>query len=229
MRTTAFLAIIGLGGAAILIWLGVWQIQRLAWKEGVIADIEARIAAEPVALPDTPDPQSQSYLPVRVTGSFEGQPVRVLVSQKDVGAGYRLISAFDTSGDAGARRVMVDRGFVPTAQVDAVETPAAPLSVVGNLQWPQEVDGFTPAPDLQGNIWFARDVPALADALGASPVLIVARDISPTEGAITPLPVDTARIPNDHLQYAITWFSLAAIWLAMSVYFLRRRRSPQES
>lgn len=229
MRTTAFVAIIGLGGAAILIWLGVWQMQRLAWKEGVIADIEARIVDAPVALPAQRDPETQSYLPVQASGNFTGDPVRVLVSQKDVGAGYRLISAFLTQADGRALRVMVDRGFVPTAQGDGVPTPDRPVTVTGNLQWPQEVDDFTPAPDMAGNIWFARDVPALAKALEAEPVLIVARDIAPAQSGVSPLPVDTSRIPNDHLQYAITWFSLAAIWLAMSVYFLRRRAAPQES
>ena len=60
----------------------------------------------------------------------------------------------------------------------------------------------------------------------AEPVLLVARELSQPEDSVTPLPVDTAHIPNDHLQYAITWFSLAAIWLAMTVLFLRRRRAP---
>ena len=53
---------------------------------------------------------------------------------------------------------------------------------------------------------------------------MVARDLSVPDSVVTPLPVDTSRIPNDHLNYAITWFSLAAIWLAMSILFMRRRR-----
>lgn len=146
----------------------------------------------------------------------------MLVSQKDEGAGYRLISAMDT----GARRVLVDRGFIPTA-ADMPALPAGPVTITGNLQWPQETDSFTPAPDRDGNIWFARDVPVMAETLETEPVLIVARALSEGAGAVTPLPVDTARIPNDHLQYAITWFSLAAIWLAMSFYFLRRRAKPE--
>ena len=67
MRRTLFLLIVGLGGAAILIWLGVWQIQRLAWKEAIIADINTRIAAAPVDLPPTVNAEDDAYLPVAVT------------------------------------------------------------------------------------------------------------------------------------------------------------------
>lgn len=219
MSRALFLIIIGLGGAAILVSLGIWQVQRLAWKEGVIADIDARIIGAPVDLPESPDPVEDAYLPVEVTGSFVGEARRVLVSQRSIGAGYRLITAFQ----AGEREVLVDRGFV-TTDIGNAQAPEGDVTVTGNLQWPQETDGFTPAPDLAENIWFARDVPALAENLGTEPILVVARAVSPADLAVTPFPVDTSQIPNDHLQYAITWFSLAAIWLAMSILFLRRRR-----
>ena len=225
MGRTLFLLIIGLGGAAILLSLGVWQVQRLAWKEAIIADIETRIAAEPVALPDTPDPARDAYLPVRVTGQMGAESLRVLVSQKQVGAGYRVISPLETPSGP----IMVDRGFVPVDR-EIPAPPAEPVTVTGNLQWPEETDGFTPAPDAARNIWYARDVAAMAEALGTRPVLVVARDAPEAGGALQPLPVDTARIPNDHLQYAITWFSLAAVWLLMTATFLLRRRSqPAES
>jgi surfeit locus 1 family protein len=94
--------------------------------------------------------------------------------------------------------------------------------VEGNLHWPEEVDGFTPAPDARTGLWFARDVPAMAEALGSEPVLIVAR--SPTAPGIEPLPVDTSHIPNDHLGYAVQWFGLAAVWLGMTAYLLWRIR-----
>jgi surfeit locus 1 family protein len=219
MNRALFLIVVGLGGAAILVWLGVWQVQRLAWKEGIIADINARIVAEPVALPAAPDPARDAYLPVEVTGQMAPDYLRVLVSQKDAGAGYRIISPFVMED----RRVLLDRGFVPV-DVQDIPTPGETVSATGNLQWPQETDGFTPAPDLDQNIWFARDVPAMAEALGTDPILIVLRAPLAEDVVVTPLPVDTSRIPNDHLQYAITWFSLATIWLIMSVLFLRRRR-----
>jgi surfeit locus 1 family protein len=204
----------GLIGAAVLVSLGVWQLQRLTWKDGILSDIAARIEAAPVALPATPDPEADRYLPVRAEGAFTGQALRVLVSQKEIGAGYRIVEVFQTGG----RKVLVDRGFV---RVDAAVTLAAREAVVtGNLHWPDEVDSFTPVPD--GELWFARDVPAMAQALGTEPVLIVAR--SDTGDAIVPLPVDTTNIPNNHFGYAIQWFGLAIVWLGMTGFYLWRIR-----
>jgi surfeit locus 1 family protein len=208
----------GIGGVAILVSLGVWQVQRLAWKEGILAEIEARIAAAPVALPEAPDPEVDRYLPVAVEGTFAGDNVRVLVSQRGQGAQYRVISAFETENG----RIMVDRGVMPTEA--APPDHEGTVTVTGNLHWPQEVDGFTPEPDLARNIWYARDVDALAAHLRSRPVLIVARDLSVSDDPVTPLPVDTNGIPNDHLNYAITWFSLAAIWLGMTLYLVWRIR-----
>ena len=222
MRPALFLVTIGLGGAAMLLALGIWQVQRLAWKEGVIAEINARIADDPVPLPEDPDPERDAYLPVVITGMYSGDTLRVLVSQKHVGAGYRLITAMDS--DAG--RVLIDRGFVATDD-KGIATPDTSVTVQGNLQWPQETDSYTPEPNRDTNIWFARDVPLMAQELDTRPILIVANAVSQDDPVVTPLPVDTSRIPNDHLQYAITWFSLAAIWVAMSFYFFRRLNAPR--
>ncbi|MEO0682893.1 MAG: SURF1 family protein, partial [Pseudomonadota bacterium] len=94
-----------------------------------------------------------------------------------------------------------------------------PAQVSGALLWPDETDGFTPEPDAERGIWFAREVYAMALALDAKPVFIVAEQ-STGEG-LRPVPV-TVNLPNDHLQYAITWFSLAAIWAVMSAVLLTR-------
>tara|TARA_Y100000780_G_scaffold170634_1_gene155897 strand:+ start:781 stop:1467 length:687 start_codon:yes stop_codon:yes gene_type:complete len=222
MRRSLFFIIVGLGGAAILVALGVWQVQRLAWKEAIIADINNRIAAAPVALPADPDPEADAYLPVTVSGEIGAQALHVLVSQKQKGAGYRVIAPMALES---GRRVLIDLGFTATSNKDAI-APAGTATLTGNLQWPQEVDSFTPEADMDRNIWFARDVDVMAETLDTEPLLIVMREGAGPDPKITPLPVDTARIPNDHLQYAITWFSLAAIWLAMTVLFLRRRRAP---
>lgn len=225
-RRLAFLLIFGLGGAAILISLGIWQVQRLAWKQAVIADIDARILADPVPLPATLDPDRDAYLPVEVTGLMPHNYLKVLVSQKTRGAGYRIIRPLVTP----ERRIMVDLGFITTEDAGGIlfeEGP--PQTIVGNLQWPQETDSFTPQPDLDANIWFARDVGAMAAALGTDPVLVVRREAPDLGGPLNPLPVDTSAIPNDHLQYAITWFSLAAIWIAMSLSLLRRKSADHQS
>ena len=221
VRRVIWPLLFGLGGVAILVSLGVWQVQRLAWKEAVLAEIEAEIAAAPVALPDVPTAELHGYLPVVAEGRLGEDHLRVLVSQKGQGAGYRVISPFETGG----RRIMVDRGVMPTEAVPPVHEET--VTVTGNLHWPDEVDGFTPENDLARNIWYARDVAAMAAHLGTDPVLIVARALSVPDTPITALPVDTSGIPNDHLNYAITWFSLAALWMGMTLYLLWRiRRKP---
>lgn len=212
----------GIAGVAVLVSLGLWQVDRLAWKRGVLADIEARIGAAPVALPLSPDAQADRYRPVTVTGQIEADVLRVLVSQKQIGAGYRLISALDT----GAGRVLVDRGFIRVA--DALPPqPAGPVTVVGNLHWPDDRNSSTPDNDVAGNTWFARDLSEMAQVLGTAPVLVVARSLSPADPGVTPLPLDTSAIPNDHLQYAITWFLLAVVWAVMTLTFLWRNRRPK--
>ncbi len=205
----------GLIGAAVLISLGMWQMQRLAWKEAILAQIESRISAAPVALPAVPEAERDRYLPVFAEGRFTAESLDVLVSRKQIGAGVRVIEVFETEG----RRILVDRGFVTDDERAAPRDEAA-TRVVGNLHWPAEVDSFTPAPDAKTGLWFARDVPAMAAALKTEPLLIVARES--TAAGIEPVPVDTANIPNDHFGYAVQWFSLAAVWLGMTAYLLWR-------
>lgn len=211
--------IFGLVGAGVLIALGLWQVQRLEWKQDILAEIEARIHADPVEVPMLPDPAADRYLPVKATGTILAEPeAHVLVSVKRVGPGYRIIAPFEIDG---GRRVLLDRGFVRLAGRDAGRSDVT-ATVIGNLHWPDDRTSSTPENDEAGNTWFARDIPALAAALGTEPVLIVARATSETDPAVMPLPVDGAQIPNDHLEYAVTWFGLAIVWLGMTGYFVYR-------
>lgn len=212
----------GIAGIAVLLWLGTWQLERLQWKRGILADIDARIAAAPMPVPATPDPVQDRYQPVALQGEFTGDTLRVLVSQKQIGAGYRLITALDTE----IGPVLVDRGFVPVA-APMPPLPRGPVQVAGNLHWPDDRNSATPENDVAGNTWFARDVAQMAAQLQTRPLLVVARQISPAEAGVTPLPVDSSAIPNDHLNYAITWYSLAVVWAAMTLYFLWRNRRPK--
>ena len=219
MRRIAVPLLFGLIGAAFLAGLGIWQLQRLEWKQAMLAEIDARIASAPVPLPPDPDAEADRFLPVEARGVIEGDPVRVLVSQRGVGAAYRLISRYDL----GDRVVLLDRGIIPVAN-DLPLAPQAQVAVTGNLHWPDERDAFTPADDPETNTWFARDVDALATHFGTEPVLIIARSITPAEPAVTPLPVSSAGIPNNHLGYAVQWFGLAAVWLGMTAFLVWRIR-----
>lgn len=214
----------GAFGCAFLASLGVWQLQRLAWKEGVLAQIEERIGDAPVALPVAPDVEADRYLPVRVSGRTLGREIDVLVSTKEEGAGFRVISAFETDG---GRLIMIDEGYVRQTEKD-VARPGAEMVVTGNLHWPDEIDGFTPEPDLKAKIWFARDVPAMAAHLETEPVLVIARTVTGTDARATPLPVSTVGIPNSHLGYAIQWFGLALVWAGMTAFFLWRMHRSEE-
>ncbi|MFW2587772.1 SURF1 family protein [Sagittula sp. SSi028] len=211
-------ALIGLLGAATLAWLGTWQIQRLDWKQGILDEIETTITAAPQPLPVMIDPEAQRYMPLELSGTVGSEALYVLVSQKHIGAGWRVISAFETDD---GRRVLLDRGFTP---IEAKDSPLyqGNATVIGNLHWPDDRNPSTPENDADDNTWFARDLGQMAEALQTEPLLVVARQVTPPDAQITPLPVDTSSIPNDHLQYAITWYSLGVVWLLMTGVWIRR-------
>jgi surfeit locus 1 family protein len=221
MRRLVFMAVIGLGGATILASLGVWQVHRLTWKEGLLDKIAEEISATPIPLVDGLVPEFRRYAPVMITGKFNKGYIRMLASRKSIGPVYRIIRPFAVDG-YGA--VLVDTGW-QTETAPVAPTPMSKLSLIGNLDIPNEADSFTPMPDLTSNIWFARDVPEMAKELGAENILVVLRETSGTNLGVTAWPVNTAGISNDHLQYALTWFSLAFIWLVMTAFFVFRPNS----
>lgn len=217
LRKILFPLILGVTGCAVLIGLGLWQVDRLAWKQEVIAEIDNRLAAAPVPLTRFVNEQSDEYSRVSVTGTPTGEELHVLVSGTEAGTGYRVISRFDT--DLGP--ILVDQGLLALDNKDA-----APLRVqmrlVGTLLWPDDQNDSTPAPDLAANIWFARNVETMSAALDTQPLMIVASQTSPADPRLTPLPISTAGIKNDHFEYAVTWFLLAIVWAIMSLYLIFR-------
>ena len=215
MRRFWFIIFIGFAGTACLLYLGKWQIDRLYWKVDVLKKIDQKIAAAPVLLPAEPSESVHKYLSVEISGQLLQESIRVLASKKRYGAGYRIIHVFRTNG----RRLLVDLGFVGL-ETDYDIDLSSDISLVGNLHWPDELDNFTPEPDLENNIRFARDVERVASALQTEPILIILKDSTLKDKNIKPMPIDTTHIPNDHLQYAITWFSLAIIWALMSCLFI---------
>ncbi|MCT8161349.1 SURF1 family protein [Pseudoruegeria sp. SHC-113] len=208
----------GLGGAAILISLGTWQLQRLAWKEAILAEIDTTITAAPVPVPEAPTQDADQYLPVTATGTITDQEIQILGSVKKIGPGYRIVSAFESED---GRRLLLDRGWVALEAKNASRPPVQ-AQITGNLHWPDEMTSSTPEPDLVAGIWFGRDIPAMAAHLNTEPVLIVLRETSETEQVTAPFPLDSSGIPNDHLEYVLTWFGLAIVWLGMTAFLLWR-------
>ena len=212
--------IFGLAGVAVLMALGFWQLSRLDEKLAQIAAIEARIGDAPGALPPETDPEADRFRPVAVEGRHTGEVVHVLSSREGVGPGSRVIGAFET--EAG-RRILVDRGYLPEAARGSVDLASGPVTVTGNLDWPRDVDRYTPEPDLARGLWFSRAVEPIAAHLETEPVMVVARSDAPVPG-LYPAPLASADLRNDHLEYAITWFLLAAAWAGMTVFLLWRIR-----
>lgn len=217
---------------AILVVLGSWQVQRLAWKRDLL-DRVAALQAAPARLLDAAlaaqPADAQNFVRVRaVCPGLSKAPYVELYGVRDGQAGVRLISACRL--DLGRyHSILVDRGFVAdtiSARPPSDPADATPVDVVGVLRIPDAANAFTPPSDPAANRWYARDVAAMADALGAerpSPLVLFAETATnPEWTALTPAPLPT-EIPNRHLGYAITWFGLAAALVGVYAALLRRR------
>jgi len=223
LRKIIFPLILGVAGCGVLIGLGMWQLERLTWKEEILADIDARLLSGPVPFSLFVTEAADEYSRVTVAGTPTGEELHVLVSGTEAGTGYRVISRFET--DLGA--ILVDQGLLAIDNKDASPL-IAPMEVTGTLLWPDDQNSSTPDPDLAANIWFARNVERMATALEAQPFMIIATRTTPADPRLTPLPVNTASIKNDHLLYAVTWFSLAFVWAIMSLTLIFRTLRQKE-
>ena len=137
-----FPVLLGLIGCGVLLSLGMWQVERIAWKNAILAEIDARIFDAPAPLPTAPSEEADKYLAVTASGTLTGPEIHVLASAKGLGAGYRVIQALDLDG----RRIMVDLGFLPLELKDATRADRN-VTVTGNLHWPNEINSSTPETD----------------------------------------------------------------------------------
>lgn len=214
------LTVATLVGLAILIGLGMWQLQRLEWKEGVIARIEARTARRPVTLERATEIAKErghpNYYPASVTGSFHHARERYLYAfSLDGQPGWHVITPLETvEGDV----VLVDRGFVPESlrdpssralgQIDEVVT------VTGFIRMPEEASIFIPDNDPKANQWFSRDLSAMSGsmfpggAVQVSPFFLEAK-ASDVPGGWPQGGQTRLELTNKHLEYALIWFGLA--------------------
>jgi surfeit locus 1 family protein len=142
------------------------------------------------------------------------------------GMGYWV---FTPARLADGARVVVNRGFVPEANKDPATRAAGlvtgPVELVGVLRWPEHAGWFTPAGEPARNLWFARDQLAIAAAKGWGNVapFYVELEAPPPPGGLPQPAKLTVNLPNNHLQYAITWFGLAAVLAAVFAAFARAR------
>jgi surfeit locus 1 family protein len=222
-------AIAALLAFVVLIGLGTWQVQRKAWKEGLIASLTERLADAPQALPPAAtwprlDPASEEYRRVTFTAQFDHAAEALI---------YGAASAFrpDVSGPgdwvftparlADGRIVIVNRGFVPEGRTNSKSRAegqvAGPVTITGALRWPDTRHWFTPKDDAAHNLFFNRDPQAIAAAkgldangLGAVAPFYVEQEAPVPPGGLPRPGKIVVNLPNNHLQYVITWYGLAA-------------------
>ena len=211
--------------------LGVWQVQRLGWKQELIRQVDVRIHAAPVAAPppdQTITRQADQYRRVVVSGRFDHQHEALVKAVTDLGPGYWVMTPLLT--DRGFT-VLINRGFVPSERQKPADRAAGQVegetTVVGLLRLTEPDGGFLRANDPAGDRWFSRDVAGIAKARGISgsvaPYFIDA-DATPNPGGWPRGGLTVVRFANSHLIYALTWFGLALMSAAGLVLFTREEK-----
>ena len=210
----------------LLVGLGVWQLERLQWKLGLIAEMTRNMAAPPITLDLALALGDRAqYRPVAIAGQFENsREVYVFATGPNGAPVYHVLTPLVLSG---GREMLVDRGIVPMNLRDPAlrpgSEPAGTVHVVGIWRTPDKPGPFTPAPDLKHRVWFARDLSGIAQAEKltlAAPAILEAK--ASASGASWPRGGQTrVDLPNDHLQYAGTWFLLASALIV--IYFVYHR------
>lgn len=206
--------------------LGVWQVERRAWKLDLIARVEAGTRAVPVAVPwPGLDVRASEYRRVMVTGSFLHDRETLVQALTERGAGFWVLTPLDTAKGM----VLINRGFVPTEHRDPATRAGGqaigPVTVTGLLRVSEPKGGFLRSNDPAGDRWYSRDVPAIAAArgIGQTAPFFIDADATPNPGGWPVGGLTVLRFNNNHLVYALTWFGLAGISLAALFLLLRRK------
>lgn len=215
------IAICAAGVLAVLLSLGVWQVQRGAWKKDLIARIEAGLALPAVLLPaELDDPKTWEYRRVSVTGRFvEGASFRLGPRPREGRQGYHLISALRTGQGS---LIFVNRGWMPQeSEPAAVQDGAVTLN--GVVRVPLR-EAFAPDNDPSRGSWYWPDVAEMAKSANLEdplPILL----LSSGEGESGPRPIDPRPVlPDDHAQYAAFWFGMAGVFCCFCLAFWRKGR-----
>lgn len=218
-RRGAFAAA-ALVAAALLAALGVWQVERRGWKHELIAAVDARTHAAPVAAPG-PDrwrhinARDDAYRRVTVMGRFVHDRETLVQAVTERGAGYWVLTPLETPDFT----LLVNRGFVPKDRSDpaarAGGNVAGAVKVTGLLRITEPDGAFLRSNDPAANRWYSRDVAAIAKArdLGLTAPYFVDADATPNPGGYPVGGLTVVRFPDNHLVYALTWFVLCALTL----------------
>ena len=225
-------------GVAFLISLGNWQMQRLSWKRGLIGSIAERVHAPPVTLALAEERANLGgdveYTRVKVEGNeLNDREIHLYALDDQYGPGFHVITPLRL---ADGSIVLVNRGFVPNELKDPAKRAAGQIAgdvtATGLLRVADVQTMFVPANDAQRNIWYWRDIGAMAATLGADAprvhqYIIDAEANPPAPGDWPKGGVTRLELPNRHLEYALTWYALAATLVAVFAAFaITRWRQP---
>lgn len=219
-------AVMSLAMVAIMLGLGFWQLERLAWKEDILTRIARAEGGPAIAMPAQPSP----FAKVRVQGTlrngqtaYYGADVQLTPAGPKMGA--RLIVPLDR---ADGPPVLVDRGWVPLEQVRPIAQPQGVVTIEGFVRPAESPGWFSASDDLPARRFFTLDPVAIGRAIGVAdvaPFVVVALGQRPPE--MFPIPAQRMpRPPNDHLNYAITWFGLAFILVVIFSLHARKVLRP---
>ena len=224
----AFLACAGFAA------LGVWQVKRLAWKEDLIARVDAKVHAQATAAPGPSQwaqlqRASDEYRRVQAQGHYASGSQALVQASTELGPGYWVLTPLHV--DAGYTLV-VNRGFIPTdmkPRLSELAPPPGEQTVVGLLRFSEPHGGFLRANDAIHGQWYSRDVSAIGAWLGLpskelAPYFVDAQ--TPVAGQDWPhAGLTVLHFSNNHLVYALTWFALAAMTAGACGYvFIDERR-----
>jgi surfeit locus 1 family protein len=219
-------------GIAVLIGLGMWQLSRLAEKQALLADIAQRTAAPPISLSDVLARRDKGadieFVAVKTKGTFDHRSERHKLAAFEGSPGWEIITPF--TSDEGIV-VLVDRGLVSGELQDASKGPeaATPVEVTAVIRLHNNARGFfDPENDVDGNMWYWWDIPAMLSSITIPAEMKVAPFILQALPGDDPkkfprAPKPEAQLSNNHLQYAITWFSLAIVLLVISGLVIRKQ------
>lgn len=215
-------------GTLLFTGLGIWQVQRLAWKRDLIARVEARIHAPPVAVPAqhewaTLDVRAAEYRRVQINGLFLHERETLVDALTELGPGSWVLTPLQTTDGL----ILINRGFVPPerrhASTRAMGQTSGPVTVVGLLR-PSEPGGRMLRPNVPAaDRWFSRDVAAIAQTRGLDRVapFFIDAEAGSNPGGMPIGGLTVVRFRNAHLAYALTWFALASLCVAGLILLLR--------
>lgn len=207
-----------------LLALGTWQVQRRAWKLDLIARVDARIHAPPEPAPFGKLISKQDeYRRVSATGRFLAGKDALVQASTVRGPGWWVMTPL--AGDRGT--VLVNRGYVPDRAPPA--PPTGKVTVIGLLRLSEPGGGFLRSNDPGAGRWYSRDVAAISRRYGLSTEAYFIDAEAGPEGSGQPIGgLTVVNFMNNHLAYAITWYTLAAMTAAAFLYWIRslRRNRP---